>query len=146
MPEPFLKAMGLEGGFTVYGGDYPTPDGTAIRDYIHVMDLADAHIRALGYLLNGGETTIFNLGNGQGFSVKEIVDTARKSLNQPGFTPSLVARREGDPAILIASNEKAKKILGWNPSRALAEIISDAAAWHCSSRYRDTMRAKLKTL
>lgn len=146
MPDTFLKSMGLQGGFTVYGHDYPTPDGTAIRDYIHVMDLADAHIRALAYLLNGGDTNIFNLGNGKGFSVRQIIDAARKILNQPTFIPGRAERREGDPATLVASNEKAKQVLGWNPSRELNDIIGDAAAWHRSPRYFDAMREKTRGL
>jgi UDP-glucose 4-epimerase len=105
------------------------------------MDLIDAHIRALDYLLDGGATDIFNLGSGKGFSVAEIVDTARKSLNRPHFAPAIAARRAGDPAFLIASNAKAGRILGWQPARALADIIGDAAAWHRTPRYRDAMRA-----
>ena len=142
-PPSLLQALGLQNGFTVYGNDYPTPDGTAIRDYIHVMDLADAHVRALGYLLNGRETNFFNLGSGTGFSVAEIVDATRKALDRPHFTPSIAPRREGDPAVLIASNEKAGKILGWKPARSLADIIGDAVAWHRSPRYREAMQAKM---
>jgi UDP-glucose-4-epimerase GalE len=142
-PAPLLTALGLQNGFTVYGNDYPTQDGTAIRDYIHVMDLIDAHIRALSYLLNGRETNLFNLGSGKGFSVAEIVAATRQALNRPSFTPGLAPRREGDPAVLIASSEKAAKILGWKPSRSLTDIIGDAAAWHRSLRYRDTMQAKI---
>jgi UDP-glucose 4-epimerase len=135
--------MGLKKGFTIYGDDYPTPDGTAIRDYIHVLDLIDAHMRALTYLLKGGETNIFNLGSGQGSSVMEIVGATRKALDCPNFAPGFAPRREGDPAILVASSAKAEKILGWRPSRTLQNIISDAAAWHRSPLYQDAMRAKL---
>ncbi len=141
-PPPLLAALGLSGGFTIYGDDYPTPDGTAIRDYVHVIDLVEAHIRALDYLLNGGETNIFNLGSGTGYSVMQIIVAARQALNRPDFTPPVAPRRAGDPAILVASSEKAARILGWSPSRSLADIINDAAAWHRSGLYRDTVGTK----
>ncbi|MDD3371528.1 MAG: UDP-glucose 4-epimerase GalE [Alphaproteobacteria bacterium] len=137
-----LKAMGLEEGFTVYGDDYPTPDGTAIRDYVHVLDLIDAHIRALDYLIGGGETDIFNLGSGRGFSVMEIVDAVRKALNKPAFVPKLEARRPGDPAILVANISKAEKTLGWKPEHTLQNIIDDAALWHKSSFYQEAIKTK----
>jgi UDP-glucose-4-epimerase GalE len=142
-PSDLLQAMGLKKGFTIYGDDYSTPDGTAVRDYIHVLDLIDAHLRALKYLLKGGVTDIFNLGSGQGFSVLDIVGATRKALDCPNFAPGVAPRREGDPAILVASSVKAEKILGWRPARNLQNIISDAAAWHRSSLYQDAMRAKL---
>jgi len=142
-PPDILQALGLQNGFTIYGNDYATPDGTAIRDYIHVMDLIDAHLRALDYLLKGGETEILNLGTGKGFSVDEIVAAARVALNQPSFAPGIAPKREGDPAILVASNKKAAKILGWRPVRSLTNIISDAAAWHRSERYQSAIRAKI---
>ena len=138
-----LEKIGLKNGFTIYGRDYPTPDGTAIRDYIHVMDLVDAHIRALDYLLSGGITDVFNLGSGTGFSVAQIVGAARHVLNRPHFTPGIAPRRAGDSAILVASNEKAAKTLGWRPQRSLTDIISDAVTWHRSPRYRETMKARL---
>lgn len=139
-----LEAVGLPSGFTVYGDDYPTPDGTAIRDYVHVIDLAEAHVRALTYLMDGGDTNVFNLGSGTGYSVKEIVDAARSVLDRPDFSPGIAPRREGDPAMLVASSEKARKILGWKPARSLADIIRDAAAWHRSALYSETMTAKAK--
>jgi UDP-glucose 4-epimerase len=138
-----LQTMKLNKGFTVYGDDYPTRDGTAIRDYIHVLDLVEAHIRALDYLLKGGSTDIFNLGSGRGFTVMEIVEATRKALDKPDFAPGFALRREGDPAILVADSAKAEKILGWRPSRALHTIIADAAAWHRSSLYQDAIKAKL---
>ena len=115
---------------SIFGTDYPTPDGTCIRDYIHVTDLAEAHILALKYLIDGGESDIFNLGNGVGFSVREVIETARKVTGHP--IPAVEGkRRAGDPARLIASSEKAKKILGWNPCHdSLEEIISSAWNWH----------------
>ncbi|MBR2382627.1 MAG: UDP-glucose 4-epimerase GalE, partial [Anaerotignum sp.] len=115
---------------SIFGNDYPTPDGTCIRDYIHVTDLAMAHILAVDYLEKGGASDIFNLGNGVGFSVKEVVETARKVTGHP-IPAKEVARRAGDPAQLIASSEKAKKVLGWNPKQdSLEEIISTAWKWH----------------
>ncbi len=141
-PVSLLAALGLSNGFTIYGDDYPTPDGTAIRDYVHVIDLIDAHMRALSYLRGGGETEIFNLGSGKGFSVTEIIVAARKTLDRPDFLPGVAPRRAGDPAALVASSDKASSILGWTPSRSLADIIRDAAAWHRSELFRDTVLAK----
>ena len=115
---------------SIFGNDYNTEDGTCIRDYIHVTDLAKAHILAVDYLLAGNKSDIFNLGNGKGFSVKQVIDVARKVT---GFDiPEVIAdRREGDPAILIASSKKAKEILGWKPEHdTLEEIISSAWNWH----------------
>ncbi|MDD4615664.1 MAG: UDP-glucose 4-epimerase GalE [Alphaproteobacteria bacterium] len=144
MPQSFLSALGMEKDFAIYGSDYSTPDGTAVRDYIHVLDLIDGHVRALVYLLDGGETAIFNLGTGKGYSVSEIVAAARKVLGRPDFMPKIAQRREGDPAVLVASNSKADRILGWKPTRSIHDIINDAAAWHRSSLYQDAMKAKLK--
>lgn len=142
-PSALLEKLGLKNGFTIYGDDYPTPDGTAIRDYVHVLDLIDAHVLALDYLLKGGATTIFNLGSGKGSSVKEIVAAARKVLRRLDFTPPVVRRRAGDPAMLVASHDKARETLKWEPKRDLDRIIRDAAAWHQSPRYRDAMNAKI---
>ena len=115
---------------SIFGNDYPTPDGTCIRDYIHVSDLAQAHILALEYLEKGGESDIFNLGNGVGFSVREVIETARKVTGHP-IPAKETARRAGDPAQLIASSEKAKTVLGWKPCHdSLEEIISSAWNWH----------------
>ena len=115
---------------SVFGDDYPTKDGTCIRDYIHVTDLAQAHILALDYLLGGGENDVFNLGNGVGFTVKEVVDVAREVTGHP--IPAKVApRRAGDPAQLIASSQKAIDVLGWKPRYAdLRTIVASAWAWH----------------
>lgn len=115
---------------TIFGTDYPTPDGTCIRDYIHVLDLAGAHICALNYLRGGGASDAFNLGSGQGFSVKEIIDAAEKVTGQKIKT-ELGARRPGDPARLIASGEKARKILNWSPRfDDVEKIIATAWNWH----------------
>lgn len=115
---------------SIYGTDYDTPDGTCIRDYIHVTDLAQAHILAVKYLANGGKSDIFNLGNGVGYSVREVIETARKVTGHP-IPATETPRRAGDPARLVASSEKAKKILGWKPvNDSLEEIISSAWNWH----------------
>lgn len=121
---------GKRESISIYGTDYDTPDGTCIRDYIHVTDLAQAHILAVKYLKNGNESNIFNLGNGVGYSVKEVIDKARKVTGHP--IPAIeTPKRAGDPARLVASSEKARKILGWNPVHdSLEEIICDAWNWH----------------
>ena len=115
---------------SIFGDDYPTKDGTCERDYIHVTDLAQAHILAAQYLMAGGASDIFNLGNGVGVTVKEVVETARAVTGHP-IPARIVPRRAGDPAQLIASSEKANTVLGWNPQHAsLEEIIASAWKWH----------------
>lgn len=117
---------------SIFGNDYDTEDGTCVRDYIHVNDLAQAHILAMKYLLGGGKSNIFNLGNGVGFSVKEVVETARKVTGHP-IPAKEEERRAGDPSTLIASSTKAKEILGWKPQfDDLETIISTAWKWHQS--------------
>ena len=124
-------ALGKRDHVGIYGDDYPTADGTCVRDYIHVRDLVSAHLLALEYLDKGGQSGAFNLGNGDGYSVKEIVDTARRVTGKA--IPAVVEpRRAGDPSTLIASNERAKTVLGWVPERGLETIIADAWAWHQS--------------
>jgi UDP-glucose 4-epimerase len=129
-----LKAiLGEKAGGTplrIFGDDYDTPDGTCIRDYIHVLDLADAHVLALEYLLDGGESDIFNLGNGKGFSVSEVVKTAEKVAGKS--VPTLKGdRRAGDPPVLVAGSEKITKKLGWTPLfPGLEAIIETAWKWH----------------
>lgn len=115
---------------SIFGDDYDTKDGTCIRDYIHVTDLAQAHILAMDYLLKGGENNIFNLGNGVGFTVKEVIDAARQVTGHP-IPAKTAPRRVGDPAQLIASSYKAKSILGWKPEHDdLKHIIETAWNWH----------------
>jgi len=115
---------------SIFGNDYDTKDGTCVRDYIHVIDLAQAHIRALNYLREGNESNIFNLGNGVGFTVKEVIDTAREVTGHP-IPAKEEPRRAGDPSTLIASSEKAKTVLGWKPEYDdLKTIISTAWNWH----------------
>jgi UDP-glucose-4-epimerase len=114
----------------IFGDDYDTKDGTCVRDYIHVTDLAQAHILAVEYLAKGNPSNIFNLGNGIGFTVKEVIETARKVTQDP-IKAELAPRRAGDPAVLIASSDKAKTVLGWKPEHAdLEEIIATAWNWH----------------
>lgn len=129
---PNVLAAAVDPGrtITVFGTDYPTPDGTAIRDYIHVADLADAHIAALGYLAAGGVTTSLNLGTGRGFSVLEIIATAREVTGQD-ISVSLGDRRAGDPAELVADATEARVALDWEPvSSTVEETIASAWAWH----------------
>ncbi|WP_249869131.1 UDP-glucose 4-epimerase GalE [Oceanobacillus saliphilus] len=115
---------------TIFGEDYDTPDGTCIRDYVHVEDLIDAHLLALEYLRDNGKSDVFNLGSNQGFSVKEMIETARNVTGKE-IPAKIGERRAGDPSILIASSEKAKRILGWNPTRtAITKIMEDAWNWH----------------
>lgn len=122
--------MGIREHISVFGSDYPTKDGTCVRDYIHVTDLADAHILAIDYLNGGGASTIINLGNSVGFTVLEVIETARRVTGHP--IPAVVAsRRAGDPAQLVASSERARELLGWKPRLgSLEEIISSAWNWH----------------
>jgi UDP-glucose 4-epimerase len=135
-PEPhlipliLLAALGKRDSISIFGTDYPTPDGTCIRDYIHVCDLANAHILGLEYLLAKEKSNIFNLGNNQGFSVKEVIETAEK-VTQQRIPVTLCDRRPGDPPILVGSSNKAKEILGWNPQYSnLKDIICHAWQWH----------------
>ncbi len=123
-------AMGKREDIKIFGTDYPTPDGTCIRDYIHVTDLADAHIKALKYLEAGGKSEVFNLGNGNGFSVREVIEEARKVTGKK-IKATETERRPGDPPVLVGSSEKARKILKWQPEYDdLTKIISTAWEWH----------------
>lgn len=123
-------ALGRREDIKIFGTDYPTPDGTCIRDYIHVTDLADAHIKALEYLENSGKSEVFNLGNGNGFSVREVIEEARKVTGRK-ITAVETDRRPGDPPILIGSSKKAREILKWEPKfDDLSQIISTAWEWH----------------
>lgn len=117
----------------IYGTDYPTSDGTCIRDYIHVEDLADAHILALEYLLNGGSSEIFNCGYGHGYSVRDVVEEA-KNVTGIDFPVVETVRREGDPPMLIAHNEKIRKVLGWNPRYDDLGFIIESA-WRWENKY-----------
>lgn len=132
IPVILQVASGQRENISVFGNDYDTPDGTCIRDYIHVEDLISAHILALKYLFDGGKSDIFNLGSSQGFSVLEIIDTARSVTGHP-IPEVIVNRRAGDPPSLIASSEKAASNLGWKPAKSsIKDIIKDAWTWHQS--------------
>ncbi|MDQ0219999.1 UDP-glucose 4-epimerase GalE [Peribacillus cavernae] len=123
-------ALGQREAIGVFGDDYPTEDGTCIRDYIHVMDLANAHWLALKSLRENGASNVFNLGNGKGFSVKEVIETAR-NVTGHSIPEKISPRRAGDPALLIASSEKAQTALGWKPKyNDLRTIIETAWNWH----------------
>jgi len=124
--------LGKRKNLTVFGDDYDTPDGTCIRDYVHVQDLVDAHVLAMKYLEDGGVSDVFNLGSNQGFSVKEVVEMARQVTGNK-IPVEIGARRAGDPGRLVASAEKAKRVLGWCPTRtSLKQIVEDAWGWHSS--------------
>jgi UDP-glucose 4-epimerase len=125
-------ALGRRKAIRIYGDDYPTRDGTCIRDYVHVSDLADAHVLALETLraANDDEPLICNLGNGQGFSVREVIESARRVTGHP-IPAKIHPRRPGDPAVLVASSQKAMRELGWKPRYTqLDEIIRTAWLWH----------------
>lgn len=135
IPLALLTALGQREGFSLFGDDFATRDGTAVRDYIHVMDLADAHVRALTYLLNGGDTTTINLGTGIGTTVRELL-TAIETVTARPFSVEVTARRAGDAETLVADNRRARDLLGWAPSRDLDAIIRTAWAWHRAERDR----------
>lgn len=141
MPETHLiplildAASGKRESISIFGTDYPTKDGTCIRDYIHVSDLADAHIRALEYLKQGGESTCFNLGNGNGDSVRHVIEVV-KQVTGKEFKVKEEKRRAGDPPVLIGSAKKAEKVLGWKPKYAEIEtIVKHAWKWHENKEY-----------
>lgn len=138
IPRVIETALGRRPYISVYGSDYPTPDGTAIRDYVHVRDIAAGHLLALRYLLNHGASRVVNLGSGAGYSVKEIIQTTEKVLADLGganaprrrITVKYEDRRPGDPPALVADIRTAKGLLGWEPKRNLEDIISSAYLWH----------------
>lgn len=123
--------LGKRAHINVFGNDYDTEDGSCVRDYLHVMDLADAHVKAIDYLRAGNDSLVCNLGNGQGFSVLEMVEAARRVTGHP--VPAQIAlRRPGDPARLVASSDRARRVLGWTPTHGIEEIIRSAWKWHQS--------------
>ncbi len=122
----------------MFGTDYPTPDGTCIRDYIHVLDLADAHLAALDYLAAKERSDVFNLGTGKGASVKEVLAAARTGRRPRSIPTECVARRAGDPVSVWADNTKARQGLGWTPRYGLEEIV--ASAWKWQSGHPDGFR------
>jgi UDP-glucose-4-epimerase GalE len=131
VPIVMKAAAGRRGAVQVFGTDYPTPDGTAIRDYVHVADLADAHIKALEYLEGGGATVALNLGTGVGSSVLEVMASAEKIIGRP-VPHELIGRRPGDPVALFSDTRRANEVLGWKAQSGLDEIVASAWAWHSS--------------
>jgi len=130
IPVAIQVALGQKEKFILFGDDYPTPDGTCIRDYIHVLDLASAHIKALEYLFEKNQSDYFNVGTGKGYSNKEILEMVKK-ISGVDFKIEIGKRREGDPAAIYADNSKIKKILGWEPKYSdLETIIKTAWDWH----------------
>ncbi|MBD2450151.1 UDP-glucose 4-epimerase GalE [Nostoc sp. FACHB-152] len=130
IPLVLLTALGKREFISIFGNDYSTPDGTCIRDYIHVNDLADAHVLGLEYLLKGGDSEVFNLGNGNGFSVREVI-AAAQTVTGLSIPVKECSRRPGDPPVLIGSAEKARNILGWQPQYpSIQDIVSHAWQWH----------------
>ncbi|HEY9616231.1 MAG TPA: GDP-mannose 4,6-dehydratase, partial [Microcoleaceae cyanobacterium] len=129
-PLVLLTALGQRDSVAIYGTDYPTPDGTCIRDYVHVTDLATAHVMGLEYLLNGGNSDRFNLGNGNGFSVKQVIEAARRVTGRE-IAALEQERRPGDPPALVGSGTKASEILGWKPQFGdIDTILRHAWDWH----------------
>ncbi|CAM3973981.1 UDP-glucose 4-epimerase GalE [Catellicoccus marimammalium] len=128
-------ALGQREALSIYGDDYPTSDGTCIRDYVHVMDLAKAHVLALEYLFAGGESDVFNVGSENGYSVKEMLEAARKVTGKE-IPAHIAPRRAGDPAKLVASPNKIKEVLHWEPDYTdIASIIETAWTWHQKHPY-----------
>lgn len=137
IPIVLQTALGIRDKIYIYGDDYPTKDGSCVRDYIHVNDLADAHLLAVEALADGKNSDIYNLGCGDGYSVKEVIETAKK-VTQKDFKVEVSGRRAGDPAVLIASSEKIKNDLSWQPAyQDLEKIISTAWKWHQSGGFAD---------
>jgi len=135
IPNVLRAALGQGSGLKVFGNDYATRDGTCVRDYIHVNDLASAHLLALEYMQTNQGSHLFNLGNGQGFTVWDVIEAAKRVTGRPiGFTQG--ARRPGDPAVLVASSKKAQCVLGWKPRFTdIGEIIETAWRWHQAPAY-----------
>ncbi|MCP4134504.1 MAG: UDP-glucose 4-epimerase, partial [bacterium] len=130
IPLILQTALGKRESVSIFGNDYPTRDGTCIRDYIHIDDLAQAHLLALESLLNGYPGGVYNLGNGNGYSVKEVIETAC-DITGRSIPSNIAKRRPGDPAVLIGSSDKAVKELGWNPRfNDIRTIIETAWKWH----------------
>jgi UDP-arabinose 4-epimerase len=135
-PETHVIPLAIRGArqsdyaFTIFGDDFDTRDGTCVRDYIHVSDLADAHVLAVDYLMAGGETDAFNLGTGSGTTVAEIAAAVEKAAGRP-LPRTVGPRRSGDPATLVAASDKARAVLGWTPKRStIVDIVESAWRWH----------------
>lgn len=133
IPLVLFAAQGKRDSISIFGDDYPTPDGTAIRDYIHISDLSQAHLLAFEYLRKGGDSEFVNLGNGSGYSVKEVVEAARRITGEK-IEAKIAPRRAGDPSRLVADAKKAREVLGWNPQfPEIERIIESAWAWHSAN-------------
>lgn len=130
IPRVIKAALGIEPEAVIYGNDYPTKDGTCIRDYIHISDLCQAHVLALEHLRNGGDSLLLNLGNGNGFSVREVIDSVRR-ISGIDFPVRVDKRREGDPPVLVASARRTHALLGWKPALPhIDQIVESAWIWH----------------
>ncbi len=129
IPIALMAAAGSGRTLKLFGTDYPTPDGTCVRDYVHVTDLADAHLRALSWLHEGRGALQLNLGSSKGYSVREVLDLAGEVVGSP-LEVEHAERRDGDPAVLVASHALAHEVLGWSPTRDLREILRTAWRWH----------------
>jgi UDP-glucose 4-epimerase len=129
LPLAIEAARGIRSKFKVFGSDYPTDDGTCIRDFVHVSDLADAHIRAVEYLINGGQSIALNVGTGRGTSVRQLIE-AVEQVSQRSVPVEFAARRNGDPPELIANADQAKTVLGWEARHDLKSIVQSAWQWH----------------
>jgi UDP-glucose 4-epimerase len=129
IPLALFTLIGRREGFKIFGQDYDTRDGTCLRDYVHVLDLADAHVRAIERLIGGGESLAANLGTGDGVTVKELLDAITRVTGK-AVPAAPAARREGDSAALVANNAFARRELGWAPSRSIDKVIADAWTWH----------------
>lgn len=136
IPSALKSILNSDFTFKLYGSDYPTPDGTCIRDFIHVIDLAEAHILALEYLFEGGESDIFNCGYGHGYSVMEVIEAIKK-VTERDFKVVEAPRREGDPPVLVAKVDKIKRILGWKPKYDDLELIIKTA-WNWEKKLKDS--------
>ena len=128
IPSALLAVRGERGELQLFGNDYPTPDGTCVRDYIHVNDLAEAHVLALRHLGSGKDSVALNLGTGRGYSVQEILAKV-KEVTGRAVPVRIVARRPGDPPALVADPSRAEELLGWKATRSLDDIISTAWNW-----------------
>jgi UDP-glucose 4-epimerase len=135
IPLAIQAATGRRPALTVFGEDYPTRDGTCVRDYVHVRDLIDAHVRGMLWLLDGGESTAFNLGTGRGYTVREVIRATEAVLGRP-VPAEIGPRRAGDAVSLVSGSEKAGRLLGWQPGRSTLEaMIGDAWRWHQRNGY-----------
>ncbi|MDW2980352.1 UDP-glucose 4-epimerase GalE [Rhodanobacter sp. KK11] len=135
VPNVLRAALGSGPALKVFGDDYPTADGTCVRDYVHVDDLAQAHLLALAYMDSHDGAHAFNLGNGRGFSVREVIGAAEQVSGRV-VAHEIASRRAGDPAVLVASSDRARAGLGWQPKYTeLASIIESAWRWHCKPRF-----------